>query len=190
MHIDAQKAIWTLMQKTDACNIDMGWVDTFRGSGKWQILFLLLPNWEPIDRHREKMKKITIYNGYKSFWEIGSRKVVIIGFLVVPFSHMHVKMPLSHERGERECTLFYQKSCPMEMVWEWNGGHRFPLSCKKEKYNIQMTKDIVSGHFSNLLAYFPSSPPFSFSSGTHITLTCCLMLYRCGTPPTLYGGIF
>lgn len=67
---------------------------------------------------------------------------------------------------------------------------QIPLVLQKENYNIQMTKDIVSGHFSNLLAYFPSSPPFSFSSRTHITLTCCLVLYRCGTPPTLYGGIF
>lgn len=172
----------------------MGWVDTFGASGKWQFLFLLLPNWEPVGRHREKIKKITIYKCYKLFWEIGSRKVVTIGFLVVPFSDMHVKMPLSHERGERECTLFYQKSCAMEMAWEWNEGHRFPFPCKKKK-KIQYTiyrwlRTLFQDASPTSLPISLPPPLFSFSSGAHITLTYCLVLYHCGTPSTFSGGIF
>lgn len=66
-------------------------------------------------------------------------------------------------KEERENAHYFIKS---PAPWKWYESEMedtgSPSPAKKEKYNIQMTKDFVSGCFSNLLAYLPSSPSFQF----------------------------
>lgn len=95
-------------------------------------------------------------------------------------------------KEERENAHYFIKS---PEPWKWHESEMkdtgSPSPAKKIQYTIyRWLRTLFQDASPTSLPISLPPPLFSFSSGAHITLTYCLVLYHCGTPSTFSGGIF